>query len=122
MFHEGIGYKYNLIQPATLTRSTLDGSDLPQPLPPHIQPLYYAAVITAEVLGSIPGVRVSEIDIDNVRLAGYAFYDGEKGQLNKIVLINSNAFLANQEDGDRESILVKIKGLGDAKVKRLMIG
>lgn len=119
VFHEGVGYKYNLIQPATLTRSPIDASELPEPLPPHIQPLYYAAVIAAEVLGSIPGVRVSEIDIDNDWLAGYAFYDGESGALKKVLLINSNAYFG---DGERESMSVKMDGLGEARVKRLVIG
>ncbi|GLB40573.1 putative glycosyl hydrolase family 79 C-terminal beta domain [Lyophyllum shimeji] len=43
-FHQGVGFKYNHIQPATLTRSTADGSDLPWPLPPHVQPAYYGAI------------------------------------------------------------------------------
>ncbi|KAF9565353.1 glycoside hydrolase family 79 protein [Agrocybe pediades] len=89
-FHEGIGFKYNLIQPITLTRSILDGSTLSTPLPPHIQPQYYAAIIAAEAIGSTGNSRAVELSINNSRISGYAFFENNK--LVRAVLIDSQAF------------------------------
>ncbi|KAF9472125.1 glycoside hydrolase family 79 protein [Pholiota conissans] len=89
-FHEGIGFKYNLIQPLTLTRSILDGTPLSTPLPPHIQPQYYAAIIAGEAIGNSGNTHVTELDINNARVSGYAFYEGKT--LARVVLINSQAF------------------------------
>ncbi|CAA7267056.1 unnamed protein product [Cyclocybe aegerita] len=103
-FHEGIGFKYNLIQPATLTRSILDASPLPSPLTPHIQPQYYAAIIAAEAIGSSGTTRAVELIINHSRVAGYAFYEG--GVLVRALLINSQAFFMG--DTQRESIHVDL--------------
>jgi len=89
-FHEGIGFKYNLIQPVALPRSTLDGSPLSPPLPPHIQPQYYAAIIAAEAIGNSGNTHVIELNITDTWISGYAFYQG--CQLTKAILINSLAF------------------------------
>ena len=56
-FHEGIGFKYNLIQPATLTRSIIDGNPLSEPIPPHVQPQYY---------GTITAAIVRRYDVENI--------------------------------------------------------
>ncbi|KAJ8073461.1 hypothetical protein PM082_011737 [Marasmius tenuissimus] len=122
-FHEGIGYKYNLIQPATLNRSIIDGSDLPEPLPPHVQPQYYAAIIAAEAIGKSGKTQISEIPIDNNRIAGYGFY--EDGKLVRAVFINSQAF--SKESGEtRPSIHLDFDvtgsdGPSEVTVKRLAI-
>ena len=79
------------IQPVTLNRSTLDGSPLSPPLPPHIQPQYYAAIIAAEAIGNSGNTQVNELNITDSRISGYAFYQG--GKLTKAILINSLAFL-----------------------------
>jgi hypothetical protein len=89
-FHDGIGFKYNLVQPVTLNRSTLDGSPLSTPLPPHIQPQYYAAIIAAEAIGNSGNTQVIELNINDTTISGYAFYQG--AQLKKAILINSLAF------------------------------
>jgi len=89
-FHDGIGFKYNLIQPIALTRSTLDGSALSTPLPAHIQPQYYAAIIAAEAIGNCGNTRVVELNITDTTISGYAFY--QCNQLTKVILINSLAF------------------------------
>ena len=78
------------IQPVTLNRSTLDGSPLSPPLPPHIQPQYYAAIIAAEAIGNSGNMQVNELNITDSRISGYAFYQG--GKLTKAILINSLAF------------------------------
>ncbi|KAK1234974.1 hypothetical protein PQX77_001808 [Marasmius sp. AFHP31] len=123
-FHEGIGFKYNLIQPATLTRSTLDGSELPEPLPPHIQPQYYAAIIAAEAIGKSGNTQIAEISIDNDRISGFGFY--ENGRLARAVFINSQAFLEESGDSTRPSIHLDFDVTGsngptDMTVKRLAI-
>lgn len=145
-FHEGIGYKYNLvrhsnvliqsnlnawmsmqIQPVTLTRSILDGSPLSQPLAPHVQPAYYAAIIAAEAIGHTGSAHAVELSINNARIAGYAFYEG--GVLVRAVLINSQAYLATGTSGSRGTTHVNIS-LGNStgtvpttmSIKRLTIG
>ncbi|KAJ7729661.1 hypothetical protein DFH07DRAFT_756670 [Mycena maculata] len=92
-FHQGIGYKYNAIQPVTLTRSPIDGSNLTTPLPPHVQPAYHAALVAAEAIGSSGTTTSVELDIDDNTVSGYAFYD--QGVLKRAVLINHNMFFAD---------------------------
>ncbi|KAF8208873.1 glycoside hydrolase family 79 protein [Mycena galopus ATCC 62051] len=123
-FHEGIGYKYNLIQPLTLTRSILDGSTLATPQAPHIQPQYYAAIIIAEAIGDSGDTQVTELSISDTRMAGYAFY--ESGTLKRAVFINSLAYLTTTTTA-RPSTHVNLafSGSGTAPtsftVKRLII-
>ncbi|KAJ7597554.1 glycoside hydrolase family 79 protein [Mycena floridula] len=88
-YHVGVGFKYSLIQPVTLTRDIEDGSTIP-PLAPHVQPQYYAAIIAAEAIGP-HATQAFELVIDNPRISGYAFY--ENGVLKRALLINSRAFL-----------------------------
>ncbi|KDR78214.1 hypothetical protein GALMADRAFT_155191 [Galerina marginata CBS 339.88] len=122
-FHVGIGYKYSLMQPVTLTRSPLDGTTLATPLAPHIQPQYYGAIVAAEAIGNKGNTRAVELNIDNIRIAGYAFFDGTK--LARVLLINSQAFLST-DTSPRTSIHVDlgISGKGapiKMTVKRLSI-
>ncbi|KAF9254976.1 glycoside hydrolase family 79 protein [Marasmius fiardii PR-910] len=119
-FHEGIGYKYNLIQPATLTRSTLDGSNLPAPLPPHVQPQYYAAIIAAEAIGKSGSTQLVELSVNDARVTGYAFY--EKGVLVRAVFVNLQAWLSGTS-GTRPSVHLDLNGSGKTRmtVKRLSI-
>jgi len=123
-FHQGVGYKYNLIQPATLTRSILDGSPLSQPLAPHVQPQYYAAIIAGEAIGTTGSSMATELTINNDFVSGYAFF--EDGKLKRAVLINSQAFLSTST-GARTSVKVALSftGSGSApktvEVKRLKI-
>ncbi|KAF8900153.1 glycoside hydrolase family 79 protein [Gymnopilus junonius] len=123
-FHEGIGYKYNLIQPVTLTKSTTDGSTLTTPLPPHIQPQYYGAIIAAEAIGNSGSTTAVELTINNTIVSGYAFYVGDK--LARAVLINSQAFLSTTTTA-RNSVHIDLSltGSGAPKtmtIKRLAIG
>jgi len=90
-FHEGVGYKYNLIQPVTLTNSILNGSALSSPLAPHVQPPYYAAIIAAETIGT--SARAIELNINASTVAGYGFYTNVTGELTKALFINSQAYL-----------------------------
>lgn len=124
------------IQPIELTRSILTGEPLDEPLPPHVQPSYYAAIIAAEAIGNSSTTRVVELDIEHERVSGYAFYDSE-GELVRAVLINLEAYLkdgslispksANETDG-RPGVHLSLNlsnslgsGKRKMKVKRLEI-
>ncbi|KAF8905059.1 hypothetical protein CPB84DRAFT_1814293 [Gymnopilus junonius] len=112
-FHHGIGFKCNLIQPVTLTRSILDGTTLTTPLAPHIQPQYYAAIIAAEPL----------LTIDNPRISGYAFYESDV--LARVMLINSQEYLSINATRTSIHISLNLTGLAtipsSVTVKRLFI-
>ncbi|EJD00646.1 uncharacterized protein FOMMEDRAFT_22402 [Fomitiporia mediterranea MF3/22] len=129
-FHEGVGFRYNLIQPVTLTRSIIDASPI-SPLPPHIQPTYYGALIAAEAVGTSGSSSVVELNINDNTLSGYAVF--EKGKVERVVLIDSDAFLKGDKvRGGRNvtlsfsagsvSGLVDGKSGGSVSVKRLNIG
>ncbi|KAJ3558263.1 hypothetical protein NP233_g11543 [Leucocoprinus birnbaumii] len=120
-FHEGVGFKYNFIQPVTLTRSTTDATPLPNPLPPHVQPQYYAAIIAAEAIGSSGNTRIVELTISDASISGYAFYEGSN--LARAVFINLRAFLSTSTSRSQTHIDLTF-GNGSAKsatLKRLAI-
>ncbi|KAJ7712451.1 glycoside hydrolase family 79 protein [Mycena metata] len=116
-FHQGVGYKYNAIQPVTLTRSTIDGSPLSSPLPPHVQPAYHAMLVAAEAIGNSGATTSVELDIDDDQVSGYAFY--EHGSLKRAVLISHTMFFAGGTvpRGVKQISL----GEGKAEAKRLFI-
>ncbi|PPQ75253.1 hypothetical protein CVT24_007431 [Panaeolus cyanescens] len=118
-FHVGIGFKYNLVQPVSLTHSIIDGSPLPSPLPPHVQPQYYAAIIAAEAIGQNSNVKSVELAFDDPRLAGYAFY--EAGKVVRAIIINSQAFFTTTSTA-RGQKHVEVSGLTPSRkmtIKRL---
>ncbi|KAJ3900398.1 glycoside hydrolase family 79 protein [Lentinula edodes] len=123
-FHEGVGYKYNFIQPVTLNLSIVDGAPLAEPLLPHIQPAYYGAIVTAEAIGKTG--RISELSINSDVVSGYAFYTNE-GQLSKAVFVNSEGFFSNS-GANRTSVHLDINFASTGQspshmsVKRLEIG
>ncbi|KAF9812100.1 hypothetical protein IEO21_06383 [Rhodonia placenta] len=92
-FHEGIGYKYNFIQPVTLNRSTINGSPLDTPAPPHIQPPYYGALVVDSLVGSTGLAQVVELDVTDNNTSGYAAY--EAGRLARAVFVNLDAWTTN---------------------------
>ncbi|KAF8316383.1 hypothetical protein DL93DRAFT_774021 [Clavulina sp. PMI_390] len=94
-FHEGVGFKYNLIQPVTLYRDIETGQPLSNPIPPHVQPQYYAAIVAASLIGkSKHSVKsIAEITVPNTNVGGYAAYENHK--LKRAVFINNNAYLRN---------------------------
>ncbi|KAG1882087.1 glycoside hydrolase family 79 protein [Suillus subluteus] len=122
-FHNGVGYKYNLIQPTTLNNSILDGSPI-TPLAPHVQPAYYAAIIAAEAIGSSETTQAVEIPIDEDNVSGYAFY--EHGILSKAVFINLDAYLSDADVRNSTHIDFSFTGPGitpdSMSVKTLEIG
>jgi len=99
----------------------LDGTPLAAPLAPHIQPAYYAAIITAEAMGRSGSTQAVEISIDDDSIAGYAFY--EAGLLVRAILINSQAFL--QGETTRGSVHINLAIDSNPQmmtIKRLSIG
>ncbi|KIL67493.1 glycoside hydrolase family 79 protein [Amanita muscaria Koide BX008] len=120
-YHEGVGFRYNFVQPVALTRSIIDGSTLSSPLPPHVQSLYYAAIIIAEAIGSSGDVLMIQLDISDTYLAGYAFY--EDGQLVRALFIESNAFIKGESNRTTTHLNINIDGAENRGmlVKRLAI-
>lgn len=120
-FHQGVGYKFNFLQPTSLTRSPLDNSPLSPPSQPHIEPSYYAAIIAAEAIGSSSQTHVVEIPISDDHISGYAFYVGT--ELTKAVFINSNLHLKSEKARSRTRINIQLEGAstGQAKIKRLFV-
>ena len=112
------------IQPAVLTRSILDGSPLSQPLAPHVQPQYYAALVIGEAIGTSGSTQAVELTINNTFVSGYAFFEDK--QLKRAVLINSQAFLTSSGTA-RSSVNITLSFSGSGTtpsqvdVKRLKI-
>jgi len=104
-----------------LTRSTVDGTPLPNPLPPHVQPQYYAAIIAAEAIGKSGNTHMVELTITDSSITGYAFY--EKSRLARAVFINLHAFLSTSSSrGQAHVDLTLVNGsVGSATLKRLTI-
>ncbi|KAH9941692.1 glycoside hydrolase family 79 protein [Epithele typhae] len=132
-YHEGIGYKYNFLQPVALNRSIVDGSALDTPLPPHIQPIFYGAMAVNALIGRSGHARVVELDVGDDNVAGYAAY--EDGRLVRAVFVNLHAWLASST-GARPSVHIDLgvglgagavedafwRGGGKARAKRLVVG
>lgn len=110
------------IQPATLPRSITDATPLPKPLPPHVQPLYYAAIIAAEAIGSSGNTHTVELTINDSSVSGYAFYEGSR--LVRAVFLNLRAFLTGgSKRGEIHLDLTFADGSAkSATLKRLAIG
>ncbi|KAI0686429.1 glycoside hydrolase family 79 protein [Cytidiella melzeri] len=100
-FHEGVGFKYNFIQPITLNRSTTDGSPLNPPEPAHIQPSYYAGLFINTLIGPSRGTEIYELTVWDDNVSGYAVY--EHGKLARAAFINLDAWLVSST-GTRPSV------------------
>ncbi|KAH7928288.1 glycoside hydrolase family 79 protein [Leucogyrophana mollusca] len=121
-FHEGVGYKYNLIQPVTLNYSILDGSPI-APLAPHVQPPYYGAIIAAEAIGATGTAQAIELAINETDVSGYALF--EYGNLARAVFINTVAYLPGDATRTSTHIDLSFTGYGASTqmtIKRLNIG
>lgn len=106
----------------TLNRSILNGSPI-APLPPHIQPPYYAAIIAAEAIGSSGNAQIVEISVNATDISGYAVF--EYGTLARAVFLNNVAYLPGAGVRNSTHINIDLSGTGWAaqqmKVKRLNI-
>ena len=99
------------IQPITLNRSTLDGSPLDPPEPPHIQPAFYAGLIINTIVGSTGSSELVELDVGDSNVSGYAAF--EYGHLVRAVFINLHAWLASST-GVRPSVHIDLDFVCDA--------
>ncbi|GJJ10641.1 hypothetical protein Clacol_004868 [Clathrus columnatus] len=109
------------IQPISLNRSTVDGTPLNPPQPALVQPAYYAAILVSHAIGKTGSAQISEIDISEPNVSGYAIY--EHGTLKRAVFINLNAWLTSST-GTRPSVHISfagLKGSSSATVSRLAI-
>ncbi|KAJ7264016.1 hypothetical protein B0H12DRAFT_1102491 [Mycena haematopus] len=111
-FHQGVGYKYNAVR---MSASPSNGSPLSEPLPPHVQPAYYAALVAAEAIGTSGATTSVELAVDDDEVSAYAFY--EAGVLKRAVLISHRS-----PRGVKEILLNFIGGRATTKaMKRLFI-
>lgn len=121
-FHEGIGFKYNLMQPVPLNRSILTGES--QNTPARVQPAYYSAIAIGEAIGRSGQTTISEVQIGDSHVAGYAVF--ERGALVRAVFINSQSW-PSSSTGTRPSVKIDLgfltkKGVpSKAGLKRLAI-
>ncbi|KAJ3546313.1 hypothetical protein NMY22_g2103 [Coprinellus aureogranulatus] len=119
-FHQGVGYKSNFLQPITLTRSPTDGSQLPSPLLPHVNPQYYAAIIAAEAIGATNTTRILELPVEDNRIAAYLIYEGD--ELVRAVFINTQLHLPSSYGVFQARPAVRIRlNVPVYEVKRLAI-
>jgi hypothetical protein len=126
-YHEGVGYKYNLIQPVPLDRDIQHGTKLPQPMPPHVQPQYYGAIIVAQATGSSGNASVVELKVGHVFVSGYAVYEGDT--LKRAVFVHGRAWTSGDEQRGRArpSTQIFLSGLPSSlsssavKVRRLSV-
>ena len=120
---DGVGYRYNLIQPVG---GYEDGSGIMDR--PHIMPLYYAFLIVAEAVGNSGHSVIAELGTTNISapvaeaengLAAYGIW--ERGVIKRVVLINSVPYLPDRRGSSRTSINVSLTNWkeGNATVKYL---
>lgn len=148
-FHQGVGYRYNFvrplsyssysspstvyaraliapsqIQPVSLNRSILDNSPLDPPVPPHVQPAYYAALVVNTLIGSTGASQIIELAVDDSDVSGYAAF--EAGVLVRAMFVNLHPWLTTST-GARPSVHIDFvfsggSKTGSASVRRLVIG
>ncbi|KAH9928926.1 glycoside hydrolase family 79 protein [Fomitopsis serialis] len=104
-FHEGIGYKYNFLQPVALNYSTINGSALDPPAPPHVQPAYYGGLVINTLIGNSGAASIVELTVDESDTTGYAAF--ENGQLTRAVFVNLNAWVASST-GTRPTVHIDL--------------
>ena len=79
---------------------------LSPPLAPHIQPPYYGALVATDTLGTSGAPRISELDINNGAVSGYALFDAGAQTVSRVLLINFNIFTT--ADTQRGSVNVTL--------------
>ncbi|PCH34775.1 glycoside hydrolase family 79 protein [Wolfiporia cocos MD-104 SS10] len=121
-FHEGVGFKYNFIQPVTLHNSTANGAPLDPPEPPYIQPPYYGGLVVDTFVGSTGSAEIVELDVADENISGYAAF--ESGRLARAVFVNLHAWVANST-GTRPVTRIKLRfvdsNVSSATARRLTI-
>lgn len=120
-FHNGLGYRYNLFQPAS---GLEDGLNITRP---HILPLYHAFLIVNEAIGTSNSsgadgdgglVRIAELGTLDRSLSAYGIWQGDK--LVRMVLIDSGLFLGpTQGGGPRGQLEIELDGLPNGNKTRI---
>ena len=88
-----------------MNRSTLDGSPLNPPSPPHIQPGFYAGLVINTAVGNTGASRLVELDVGDSNVSGYAVF--EFGFLVRAVFVNLHAWLVSSP-GARPSVHIDL--------------
>lgn len=105
-FHNGRGFAYSVVQPSILNGSGLDDG-LSHPDRPHIAPLWNSFLIVGEAIGTSGNSYVAELGTNSSALAAYGIY--EDNYLRRIVLVNSQVYLATTQGG-RQGLNVSLSG------------
>lgn len=107
-FHNGRGFKYNVLQPIALEGTGVDDETGLEG--PHVMALYHAFLIIAEAAGTagVKAAKVVEIPTTTDFLASYGIYEG--GRLARIVLVNSQVYLAGEEPRATLRVDLGVKG------------
>jgi len=114
-FHNGVGYRYNVIQPIA---GADDGTNTTSR--PHILPLYHAFLVVNEAIGRTSDSFVAELQTANTTLTAYGIW--EYGMLRRVVILNSNVYIPGSATTVRSSFNVKFSNWSAgnyATVKRL---
>lgn len=107
-FHNGRGFRYNVIQPTTLNNtSPLLDDGLPTSNRPHIMPLYHAFLIVNEAIGTNGNSYVAELGTSTNQLATYGVY--ENNNLVRLILINTQVYTEGTSGG-RAGLNVTLAG------------
>ncbi|KAI0751852.1 glycoside hydrolase family 79 protein [Daedaleopsis nitida] len=108
-FHEGVGFKYNFIQPVALNRSIIDNTPLDPPAPPQVYPSYYGGLVVNTFIGASGSSQISELNVNDTNVSGYAAF--EEGRLVRAVFVNLHAWLKNSA-GARPSVHIALNLTG----------
>lgn len=105
-FHNGYGYVYNAISPGT---NVSDGLNYDRQ---HIGPLYLAALVVAEAIGTSGNSFVAELTSTNNSISGYGIWENKR--LARLVLTNHDTYNVNGTNSTtaRTSQLVNLKSFG----------
>ncbi|KAF7551869.1 hypothetical protein G7Z17_g4714 [Cylindrodendrum hubeiense] len=109
-FHQGVGYRYNAIQP---TDESDDGLNITRP---HILPSYHAFLVVNEAIGKSGNAYISEIPTSNLTLTAYGIW--EEKQLTRLVVLNTQVYLGN---GEKPSINVNLASLSADRPKTVKL-
>ncbi|AFR97105.1 hypothetical protein C343_05260 [Cryptococcus neoformans C23] len=120
-FHHGVGFRYNFFQPVATDAEHDDGLNMTQRA--HILPVYHAALIVNEAIGTNGNSYVAEINTANDNVVAYGIW--EDGDLVRMVVTSTEVYTTDDEEAQEgrnkfEVNLVGVEGR-NATVKRLFV-
>ncbi|KIY54080.1 hypothetical protein I307_06599 [Cryptococcus deuterogattii 99/473] len=120
-FHHGVGYRYNFFQPVATDADFNDGLNLTSRA--HILPLYHAALIVNEAIGTNNNSYVAEISTANDNVVTYGIWENE--DLVRMVVANTEVYTTDNEAAQQGRNKTDVKLVGaegrNATVKRLFV-